>query len=308
MNMRIVFYLFLMAFMPALQVSAKDSASSSGIVPATPPVNVYTSDQDVNYTGFGYLLFNVRLPAEVTPEFTLGTNEDAVWDIGENKFSSNGLVYVHEGKLRKNKSIEKAWIFGTIEGTDANTTFTRDGVTFLKDYQRSGFYLGTRNTSSERLTEYSSFNLDYSFTSMWAAFQLSGRTRIEAIGANYISDFDGNSVGMLYRPMITIQPVFSLGDSVKFIPFAGASAFISLDFSNWTVNEWQDELYGADCFDGCPDGDLFLNVIPFETFMGFDIEFKLSKGRISLSSFFSSGVVTNTESMYEVYVVYTSDF
>ena len=303
-------FVILLAVLIKHPAFAKDSKSNNGIIPATPPVNVYTSDTDINYTGYGYLQFNVELPGFVTPEFTLGTNEDAEWDIGNNKFSSSGLVYVHEGKLRRNKSIEKAWIAGVIEGHSVNNSFIRDGVNFSKNYERSGSYFGSRNTTSQRLAEFSSFNLDYSFTSMWALFQLSGSTRIDATGtATYISDFDSSSVGAIYRPILTIQPVISVGDSVKIIPFAGVSAFISLDFSDWTVNQWEDELYGPDCFDGCPDDDLFLNIIPIETFLGFDIEFQLNDmGRISLSSFFSTGVVTNTESMYEVYVIYTNDF
>ncbi|MDH5259154.1 MAG: hypothetical protein OEX07_14165, partial [Gammaproteobacteria bacterium] len=61
--------------------------------------------------------------------------------------------------------------------------------------------------------------------------------------------------------------------------------------------------------DGCPDGDIFLNFIPVETFVGFDLEFYFGKtDSISLSAFFSAGVSTDTDSMSEVYIVYSRKY
>jgi hypothetical protein len=289
-------------------VLAKGSDRNKGIIPAAPPVNVFTSDTNIDYTGYGYLQFDVTLPGSVTPEFTLGSNEDASWDTGDNRFSSKGLVYVHEGKLRKTKSVEKAWIAGLIEGKADSNSFVRNGVRFINKYERSGFYVGSRNTVSKQLSHTSLYVLDYSFTSMWAAFTLSGNTRIASSSGSgtYISDFDGSSYGFLYRPVVTIQPVFTLSNSIKFIPFVGASSFLSLDYSYWELNEWEDALYGTDCFDGCPDDDLFFNFIPIETFAGFDVEFYFGKtDSISLSAFFSAGITTDTDSMSEIYIIYS---
>ena len=290
---------------------AASLTGNAGIIPATPPVNVYTSSKGVDYTGVGYLNFDVLLPGKLTPEFTLGNDEDARWTTGDNKFSSNGLVYVYEGKLRKNKSIEKAWVGGLIKGEEDNATFTRDGVLFNNHYERSGLYFGNRSTTSKRLTQSGNYIVDYSITQMWALFQMSGNTRIDSESINnesnrYISDFDVDSYGAVYRPMITVQPVFTINDSLKFIPFVGASAFVSMELSFWENSEWEDVLYGQDCFDGCPDNDFFLNLIPVELFVGFDVEFMVNRSdRISLSSFFTAGGGTDTDSTSELYVIYT---
>ncbi len=308
---RLLFSGLYLTLLPCSSLMAASLAGNAGIIPATPPVNVYTSSVDVDYTGVGYLKFDVLLPGKLTPEFTLGNDEDARWTTGDNKFTSNGLVYVYEGKLRKKESTEKAWVGGLIEGEEDNASFTRDGVTFNNHYDRSGFYFGNRRTVSKRLTRGDSYVVDYSITQMWALFQMSGNTRIDSETINnesnrYISDFDVDSYGAVYRPMVTVQPVFTINDAVKFIPFVGASAFVSMELSFWENSEWEDVLYGQDCFDGCPDNDFFLNLIPLEIFMGFDVEFMVSgSDRLSLSSFFTAGGGTDTDSTSEVYVVYT---
>jgi len=310
--------LFLMAlifcsYFLCTPVFSKGSSKNKGIIPAAPPVNVITSDVDVDYTGFGYLAFNVILPESITPEFTLG-DEDATWEIGDNEFASKGLVYVHEGKLRQNYSLERAWIAGFVDGESKTDQFVRDGVSFSRKYDRTGGYIGSRNTLSKRLQKNAAFTLDYSFTSMWAFFQLSGQSRVASLtgtpsGTQYVSDFDGNTLGLMYRPVLTIQPVFSIGNALKFIPFAGASAFISVDYSSWELNEWEDVNYGKDCFDGCPDGGFFGNLIPFEAFYGFDVEILIAKTHsISLSTFFAAGLGTDTDSMSEIYIVYSKRF
>lgn len=291
-------------------IYAKGSGKNSGIIPATPPVNVHTNSFDSDYKGYGYLNFNVTLPGKATPEFTLGplaSDEDATYNTGDNRFISHGLVYITDGKLRKDQSTEEAWIGGIINAEQIDKSFVEFGTQFNSLYERSGFYVGKRNTSATRIKQVEAFELDYSFVSMYAAFFLSGNTRMEAQGSEtYISDFDGNSTGVMYRPMLTLQPVIRFSDYFTFIPFAGLSAFISLDYSSWELNEWEDELYGKDCFDGCPDGDLFLNLVPLETFFGFDIEIHYNKvNTISLSSFFSTGLGINTGQMSEIYLVYT---
>ncbi len=297
--------------MMASPLWAGSLGGTSGLIPATPPVNVYTSSIDVDYSGVGYLKFDVLLPGKLTPEFTLGNDEDARWTTEDNKFTSNGLVYVYEGRLRKKASIEKAWIGGTIKGTQDNNSFSRDGVTFNNHYERTGLYFGNRHTTTKRLTQTGSYVVDYSITQMWATFQMSGNTRIDSQSIpnesnRYISDFDVDSYGIVYRPMVTIQPVFTLNDAVKIIPFVGASSFVSVELSFWENSEWEDVLYGQDCFDGCADSDFFLNLIPLELFAGFDVEFLVSQSdRLSLSSFFSAGGGTDTDSTSEIYVVYT---
>ena len=301
--------LFLIIFIPAQHIEARGKTQSTGLIPATPPVKVHTQNRSVNYHGFGYLNFNVSLPVYATPEFTLGSDEDARWKIGNVEHKSQGLVYVNDGKLRRNKSVENSWIVGKIDSKIKENTFTRDGVLFRVDYSRSGYYFGKRDTTAKRLVNTDFATLDYAYSFMYAAFYLSGNTRIESASAgkgNYISDWDESTTGFIFRPMITLQPTFHLGSHVNFIPFIGASTFMNANYSSWEVNQWEDELYGPDCFDGCGDADLFFDIIPVETYFGFDIEFKLSDDSVlSLASFFSNRNTTDTKSMSEVYVVYT---
>ena len=93
------------------------------------------------------------------------------------------------------------------------------------------------------------------------------------------------------------------------IPFVGVSTFISLDHSSWNVQQWEDALYGEDCFDGCPDSGITTNFVPFEGFFGFDIELQLTKkDRFAFSSLFDAETVTDTKSVSEVYVIYSRNY
>ena len=311
MYSRVRLVLFLIATIGYCEViHAKGGSKRTGLVPATPPVNVHTTPTSTEYQGFGYLNFNVTLPTKATPEFTVGPlaeDEDATYDTGDVRYSSHGLVYVSEGRLRSNESTEVAWLLGIINTKQIDTEFVKFNTVFDSMYDRSGFYAGKRITKSKRIEQVDFFDMDYSFVSMYATYFLSGNSKIEARGVDtYVSDFDGNSYGVMYRPMLTLQPVFRFSNYVTFIPFAGLSAFISLDYSDWELNEWEDKLYGVDCLDGCPDSDIFFNVIPLETYFGFDIELHFgNENTLSLSSFFSSGLGINSGNMSEIYLVYT---
>ena len=72
---------------------------------------------------------------------------------------------------------------------------------------------------------------------MWAAFHLFENIRIESRGPAYLTDFDSKSMGLIYRPTLTIQAVFSVTDSVIIIHLAAVFSFISIDYSDWKVNE-----------------------------------------------------------------------
>lgn len=287
---------------------AKDKTDSAGIIPATPPVNVHTRDVETSYSGFGYLNFNVALTTTAKPAFTLNRDEDAEYELGEVEYRSHGIVYVDKGHLGNLEASEHAWIAGIIDGNLKDDYFYKFGARFNAKVERSGIFVGTRNTTAKRLGGTSGIAVDYAFTSMWAFYNLSGNTRFESVGGleTYRDDFDENSLGIVYRPMLTIQPRINIGDKFTFIPFAGITAFLNLDYSSWEVNDWYDQNYGRDCIDGCADDGFFTHIIPLESFLGFDLEYQMGPGEsISLSAFFAVGSVSDTESMSELYIVYS---
>ncbi|MDH5692204.1 MAG: hypothetical protein OEZ47_03785 [Gammaproteobacteria bacterium] len=288
---------------------AKEGQDGGGIIPATPPVNVHTSAIESDYKGYGLMQFSIELPHKSTPEFTLGGDEDAEYEIGTSKYTAIGLVYVNEGKRRKFESSETAWLAGTLNSKLTNDTFTYSGVTFDVKSESSGLIAGKRSTTAKRLSNSNSLSIDYAYTSLWAFYNMSSSTRFTSRGTQtYIDDYDESQFGVAWRPMITIQPKISLGSMIDFIPFAGAASFLSLTYSSWEVNQWEDQNYGPDCFDGCPDFGLFPGIIPVETFVGFDLEIHFTPtSTLSLSSFLSAGITTETQNMSEVYIVYTQD-
>jgi len=308
--MKLLNYSLLAIFLIAATTTcwAKGKDKNGGFVPATPPVNVYTGVEQ-RYTGFGLVNFNVTLPLKGYPEFTLGGDEDAQYTWGDVEYRSKGVIYVDKGELGNLESSESAWVFGKLDGVLLDDYFTKAGVRFTLSHSQSGFFVGTRNTTAKRLTTIGSSVVDYAYTSFWAFYNLNANSRFVADSGPYIDDYDTHSFGLAWRPMVTLQPTFKITSSFIVIPFIGAAAFLNLDISSWTVNQWEDRLYGPDCFDGCSDSDINANIIPLETFAGFDIEYVLSdKSKISLASFFSAGVNTDTASMSETYILYSKTF
>ncbi len=308
---RVVLLSVILSFTP-VGLHAKGNTKSEGIIPATPPVNVHTQAVSRRYVGLGYLNFSVKLPISATPGFTLGPDEDATFKVGEAKFDANGLALVGDGLLDREMSHERAWIGGALNASMTNDTFTREGVLFNIDYERSGFFFSRRSAYAWRIGGGGErFVLDIGFSHMWSLYNFSGNSRLESETISgeswkYISDFDETTTGFAYRPVLTLQPLIRLGNRVSLIPFVGASAFASLSYSYWEVNEWEDVLYGPDCFDGCPDSQFDADMIPIETIAGFDVEWQVTKkGRLSLSSFFSADAVQADSAVSEVYVIYT---
>ncbi len=291
----------------------KSGSQSTGIIPSAPPVNLHTSLIERKYKGYGYLNFSVVLPVTATPEFSLGSDEGAEYELGNVNYVANGFVYVDKGFINSEKSTEEAWIFGVLTGAIEEGTFIHEGQTFSISHDRSGFFGSKRYSFSKRIDQKESFNVDYNFTSMFSVFFMSGNTRMDSgpvnFGNSYISDYDEQTYGFAYRPTITLQPTFEITDSWSFIPFIGASAFISASFNTWYVNEWEDYLYGTDCQYGCPDSNLTFGFIPIELMIGFDIEWDVNEtDTISLSSFFSPALASETESMSEIYILYSTGF
>jgi len=282
-----------------------------GFVPATPPVNVYTGS-DRSYTGYGVLNFNVVLPLKGYPEFTLGGNEDAEYTWGDVEYRSNGIIYVDKAHLGNLESTESAWVFGKLDGVLLDNSFDKAGAHFILKHEQSGVFIGARNTTARRLTTWGESVVDYAYTSFWAFYNLNSHSRFATDATSsgtYIDDYDAHSFGVAWRPMVTLQPTFKLSSQFKVIPFIGAAAFVSAGLSSWTVNEWYDQLYGKDCLDGCPNSDFDFNLIPLESFAGFDLEYIFSdNSSLSLASFFSAGVNTDTSSMSETYLLYSKSF
>ncbi|MDH4274498.1 MAG: hypothetical protein OEW08_05630 [Gammaproteobacteria bacterium] len=299
---------------PLMNANARETGEGTGILPATPPINIHTGIGSAHYVGYGALKFDVILPQYAKPGFTLGKDEDSRFKIGEVDFTAEGLVYVNDGNIAPQESSEGAWMLGTLTGAMKTRGFTRYGVGFNTRYSRSGFVLGKRNTFARRILASNGFILDYGFSSLFGLYHISGNTRMESVPATgqlyrYISDFNEDSTGIAYRPMLTLQPTFHLGRWLTMVPFAGVTAFVSADYSSWKVNYWEDVLYGRDCLDGCPDDGFFTHFIPFETFAGFDIELHVSAtDTLALSSFFAAANPTNTTNMSEIYLVYTRRF
>lgn len=310
--MKFIFLILLL--MATAFVHAKSGKESGGIIPSAPPVNLHTSATERHYKGYGYLNFSVVLPQKATPEFTLGSDEDAEYDIGDTKFSAHGVVYADNGSIKLERSEEHAWIGGVLSGDIESHRFSRDGQNFSVNHDRNGLFLATRNAVSKRLFTKDRLTLDYNFTSMWSVFYFSGDTRIDSgpvsgQSGRYISDFSETTTGVAYRPMLTLQPTYKYNSTWSIVPFIGATAFLSASYNYWYVNEWEDVLYGKDCFDGCEDSKISFGIIPLEIFVGFDVEWNINKtDTLSLSSFFSAASSTDTESMSELYILYSMAF
>ena len=295
-------------------VHAKGAGEGGGsFIPATPPVNVHTSAIPRDYSGWGYMDFDVKIPEYMWPEFTLGGDEDARYELGDAQYYTKSIAFVDEGKLRRNKSEESAWLFGTLDAEMADNSFTFSGTTFYTDMSKSGYVFGRRHTSAKRLHHTDGLILDYSFTSLYAMYWLTGDKRIVSSGGNYLDDISLSAFGVAYRPMLVLQPRINVTSWMNVIPFIGASAFVFTGPSWWEVNQWTDQAYGDWCGNtgndsGCEGMDWDFGFIPFESFWGFDIEFDLGEsGTLSVSSLVSSGISTDTASMSEVYVLYTYD-
>jgi len=307
--MKRIFIALLLLSITMTIAHAQNEQANRGLIPATPPVNVNTSAVESSYKGYGYLKFSVTLPVTTTPEFTLGNDESAPYIIGNMAYTAHNFVFVNQGKRSPDKSTETAWLGGILNGNLVNSTFSKFSTTFNVTSEKSGYVFGKRQTFAKRLNKSESIKIDYALTQMYIGYLFSGTTAYYSQGPDtYISDFDVSSYGIVYRPLITVQPRFNLGKSISVIPFVGAAAFVNIGLSSWELNRWEDKLYGADCFDGCPDTGSDFAFIPFEAFYGFDVEFHINQTtRLSLSSLFSAGGSTDTERTSEYYLVYSID-
>jgi hypothetical protein len=291
---------------------AKGGGESGGsFIPATPPVNVHTSVVKQNYTGWGYMNFDVKLPEQMWPEFTLGGDEDAKYELGDAQYYTQSIAYIDEGRRGLHESEETAWLLGTLKAEMADDSFTFSGTKFNTTLSKSGYVFGRRTTSAKRLYSTDRIILDYSFTSLYAGYWLTGDKRIESSDGAYLDDISLSAFGVAYRPMLVLQPRIMVTSWMDVVPFVGASAFIFTGPSWWEVNEWKDQVYADWCGNtgndsGCDGMDWDFGIIPLETFWGFDVELDVSdNGTLSISSLFSASIATDTASMSEVYVVYT---
>lgn len=297
-----------MLLMAAALTSPAEAARRS-FLPTAPPVNVRTGDTEP-YWGVGYLKFSVTLPTVIHPEFTLGGDEEAAYDIGDADYSADGMALAF-GRPGEDRSRELALVGGRLDATLDSGSFEYSGVWFDSEHAREGGFAGIRTGSARRLYSGERLVLDWGLNSLLGVYWLRGNTDVESTSTppqlyGYITTYQEKLRGLAWRPVGTLQPAVQLTRRITVIPFLGASAFLSVDRSSVYVLEWEDASYGPGCSDGCPEKYRTANVIPLEPFVGFDVDLQITDNdRLSLSSLFKATDPTNTERISEVYALYS---
>jgi len=250
--------------------------------------------------------FGVTLPYTAEPGFTLGGAEDEKFPVGEAQYSANGASFAY-GTTDRKKSSEIAFVLGSIDGALAEEHTERYSVGFDTGFERAGWFIAMRHATAWRASGNEGFHLDFALSHLLGLYSFSGNSRLESEqvgGYRYLSDWEEDTTGIAWRPVVALQPTIRLG-AVDLIPFAGGSAFFSLSWSSWKVNQWEDVNYGPDCLDGCPDDDLNGELL-FDWFVGFDINIWFSKkDSLSLSSMFKADTPANTGPVTELLVLYS---
>jgi hypothetical protein len=281
-------------------------ALGGGLLPTAPPVNVHTGSEQ-SYWGLGYLRFGVAVPYIAEPEFSL--DEHDRFSIGDAVYDANGLGLAW-GDLGAERSFEHGLIVGNLDGSLDNDRFQYHGVDFWSAGEYSGGFAAYRRASARRLggADGGAF-MDMGFTQLFGAYRMHGGTRLESEvvdGWRYIDDYDSTVTGLCWRPVLTLQPALPVGQRLLLIPFVGASAFVYAAASSFYVNQWDDVLYGPDCYDGCP-GSTVTADLQLDGFGGFDIDITLTaQDRVALSSLLrpSGDSEADTGPVSEIFLVY----
>ena len=296
-------------------VYSREQESGNGFIPVTPPIALYTGHENLNYWEAGYLRFNLLSPLNATPKFTLGNDEDATFHVGDVEYATKNIIFTFSGNIGQEKSSEKALLAGTLSAKMKNSTFTRLETDFNIETDQEGYVLGGRLSNASRLYKSNLLTLDWALSTIIAYYHFSGRTRFssETISGEtwqYISDYDIESSGLALRPMLILQPQFHFHRNLTVVPFAGFSMFMNVASVSTEVNEWEDVLYGPDCFDGCPKTRFNAGSSDLESFFGFDVKLHFDNHTILLSSFVTSTTdkIFNADTMSEIYVTYTQEY
>lgn len=284
------------------------SAARSGLLPTAPPVHVHTGP-DASYWGIGVLRLGVSLPYVAEPEFSL-TEGGADFAVGDAVYTATG-VGVALGELTERRSIEYAVLGGPLGGELATDSFAYSGWDFAASSERKGGFGAFRIATARRVAGRDHWVLDVGFTQLVGLYALGGDTRVESepddYGNRYLSEWHESTVGLAWRPVVTLQPTISAGP-ISVIPFVGLSAFVDVSSSRWEVREWQDVLYGPDCADGCRDGNVNGHLLG-DYFGGFDVDLRFTRSdRVALSSLFRPPSPAQDSPVSELYVVYARSF
>lgn len=275
------------------------------IMPKPVPVNLKPPSYDETYMGIGYN--KITALSDWNDSWLTGSDEE----VGELKYTvSNVVVGIVKSEGSKS-TMELDLMIGTVDFKEDTTRFryeTLPGGAQDMDVKASGdgYDIGLRYVKSKTFKHQGRIDWNYALSLHAAYFYTDGSFEALSVDKQYGEAYDEEEWGFFFRPLVSLQPIISIGKSVSIVPYIGFATNITLSEYYWENTEyiWAGSSDPGQFSDG---SDFYFDVSGIETIVGFDIGIitnQSKKHKLTLGGAISELMGDDKSSFQEIHVLY----
>lgn len=272
------------------------------IMPKPVPVNLKPPSYDETYMGVGYN----RITALTTWNDSWQTGSEE--EVGELKYTVNNLVVGIVKSEGSKSTMELDLMIGKVEFEEDTTRFRYESLGQDMDVKASGdgYDIGLRYVKSKTFKHQDRIDWNYALSLHAAYFYTDGSFEALSINKQEGEAYDEEEWGFFFRPVVSLQPIISISNSVSIVPYIGLATNITLSEYYWENTEY---ITGGTSQPGqFSDGsDFFFDISGIETLIGFDIGIITSqskKHKLTLGGAISELMGDDKSSFQEIHVLY----
>lgn len=275
------------------------------LLPKPVPVNLKPPSYDETYMGIGYN--QITAVSEWNDSWLTGDEEK----VGEIKYSVKNLVVGIVKSKGSESTMELDFIIGRVEFEEDTTSFFYEslpggGQDMDVKASGDGYDIGLRYVKSKTFFRQNRIDWNYALSLHAAYFYTDGSYEALSDDNQYGESYDEEEWGMFFRPVVALQPLVSVSNSISIVPYIGLASTITLSEYYWENTEYISggESMPSQFGDG---SDFYFNTSGVEVLIGFDVGIITShskKHKLTIGGAISELMGNEESSFQEVHVLY----
>lgn len=295
----ILFYIILKVSM----ATADDPGNK--FLPKPVPVNLKPPSYDENYMGVGYN--QITAISEWNDSWLTGDEEE----VGALKYTVKNLVVGIVKSKGSETTMELDFIIGKVEFEEDTTSFFYEslpggGQDMDVEASGDGYDIGFRYVKSKTFFRQNRIDWNYALSLHAAYFYTDGSYEALSDDNQYGESYDEEEWGIFLRPVVSLQPLVSISNSISFVPYIGLASTITLSEYYWENTEY---ISGGESMPSqfSEGSDFYFNTSGVEALIGFDVGIITShskKHKLTIGGAISELMGDEESSFQELHVLY----
>jgi len=293
-------------FLIILKVSMAEAGDPGNkFLPKPVPVNLKPPSYDETYMGVGYN--QITATSEWNDSWLTGDEEN----VGEIKYTVKNLVVGIVKSKGSKSTMELDFIIGKVEFEEDTTSFFYEslpggGQDMDVEASGDGYDIGFRYVKSRTFLRQNRVDWNYALSLHAAYFYTDGSYEALSDDKQYGESYDEEEWGIFLRPVVSLQPLVSISNSISIVPYIGLASTITLSEYYWENTEYISG--GESMTSQFGDGsDFYFNTSGIEALIGFDVGIITSHSKnhkLTIGGAISELMGDEESSFQEVHVLY----